>query len=145
MQVGGVAAGVGAAAAALVSVVALAVGPAGAQPTTVFSSDAQGLIPGAYAVTVPAGVCFVTISADGGHGGTNASFTTAPGGTGATVSIRVAVTPGETLGLRRRADRGIHRLAGSGATPGRSRGGPIARPVQRPWGIGHHQQDLSPT
>ena len=64
-----VGAGVGAIATALVGVVALVgAGPAGAASTTLFpSTTVAGFSPAA--ATVPAGICFVTITADGGPGG----------------------------------------------------------------------------
>ena len=51
---------------ALIGVWGLAV-PVDAASTALFSSAAPGFQ--ANAVTVPAGICFVTITADGGHGG----------------------------------------------------------------------------
>src|SRR6266508_3444820 len=52
--------------------------------------------------TVPANVCAVTITADGGDGGDGAAVGEDAGGTGATaatVTARVAVTPGSTLAV----------------------------------------------
>ena len=40
-------------------------GPAVAAPVELFSSST----PGVQSVTVPTGVCFVSVTADGGHGG----------------------------------------------------------------------------
>jgi hypothetical protein len=90
----------------LVGGTALALAPtagAGAVGTELFSSGTPGFH--ADAAEVPPDVCFVTIAADGGSGG---AFTTAPvaqvaalatipGGSGATVSARFAVTPGQVL------------------------------------------------
>ena len=57
--------------------------------------------PGAATFAVPAGICFVTITASGGQGGS--AFTggtpTNPGADGATVTARVAVTPGQSLSI----------------------------------------------
>ena len=85
---------VGAVAIVALSVVAawLFVGPAGAATTTLFASMNT---PGSYPVSVPAGICFVTISADGGHGG--ASSNGQVGGVAASVGARVAVTAGSAL------------------------------------------------
>src|SRR5450759_5053858 len=88
MRLRALGAGVGAAATVLVGVTALVAGsgPAGAAPTSLFSSTTSGL----QATAVPAGICFVTITADGGHGGAGNVGTTEgnvgdPGGVAATV------------------------------------------------------------
>jgi hypothetical protein len=113
------AAGVGAAATALVGVAALAVGsgPAEAAPTTLFPMTSP---PGAYSVTVPAGICFVTISGDGGQGATASSG--GAGGVGAHVSARVAVSPGTTLSVMV-GDGGDPGTASTGGTGAGRRGG----------------------
>ncbi|HEY6316920.1 MAG TPA: hypothetical protein VI462_03410, partial [Acidimicrobiia bacterium] len=84
---------------ALVGVVALGLGsgPAGAATTTLFNSDASSLTPGFYAsaATVPAGICSVAVTADGGHGG--AGDFGGAGGAAARVTATVHVTPGEVL------------------------------------------------
>src|SRR5450631_169458 len=68
-------------------------GSASAASATLFpSTNPAGFYPNA--ATVPAGICFVTIRADGGHGGAVASQV---GGAGAFVTARVGVTPGATL------------------------------------------------
>ncbi|MCJ7436709.1 MAG: hypothetical protein MUP97_02965, partial [Acidimicrobiia bacterium] len=46
---------------------------------------------------MPAGICFATVVADGGHGGASASL--AAGGSSASVSARVTVTPGDHLSV----------------------------------------------
>jgi hypothetical protein len=74
--------------------VGLAAGPAGAAPTQLFSSSTPGFV--ASAATVPTGICFVTVTADGGHGGDSPSAT---GGAGATVTARVSVSVGGTLSV----------------------------------------------
>jgi hypothetical protein len=67
-------------------------GPASAAPVvTQFTSP--GVVTGGY--TVPAGVCFVTVVADGGQGGQQFGSP----GLGAQVSARFAVTPAEVLGI----------------------------------------------
>src|SRR6202043_2831245 len=93
-----VGAGLGVAATAFLGVAALVAGsgPAGAAPTTLLPT---GLPAGfhAGAATVPAGICFVTITADGGHGGVGSGgAAVAPG---AMVSARVGVTPGQVLSI----------------------------------------------
>ena len=42
-------------------------GPASATPVTLFPSSNA---PGGYVATVPTGICFVTVTANGGSGGT---------------------------------------------------------------------------
>ena len=74
---------------------------ASAATTGLFTSSTPGFQ--ASAATVPAGICFVTITADGGHGGSGSS---GDGGVGATVTARVAVSPGEVLAVQ---------VAGAGA------------------------------
>src|SRR5687767_9626727 len=73
-------------------------GPSGAAPTELFSSATPGFT--ASAATVPAGICFVSISADGGEGGANGLETPLSGGAGANVTARVPVTPGATLSVQ---------------------------------------------
>ena len=68
-----------------------------AQPQTLFTSTTPGFQ--ASAATVPAGVCFVTITADGGRGATGQN-TFGLAGVGATVSGRVAVPEGSTLSVQ---------------------------------------------
>src|SRR5262245_1904845 len=69
-------------------------GSASAAPVSLFSSSTPGFV--ANAATVPAGICFVTIAADGGHGGAS---TGNAGGVAASVSARVGVTPGSVLSV----------------------------------------------
>ena len=59
--------------------------------TTLFSSSTPGFT--ASAASVPLAICFVTVSASGGAGGGS----DVAGGTGATVTARLLVTPGEAL------------------------------------------------
>ena len=67
-------------------------------PVTLFDSSTTGTGFFASAATVPANVCFVTVSADGGHGGNILDeFTGAVGGVAASVTARVGVTPGDGL------------------------------------------------
>ena len=80
--------------------------PVGAAPMSLFSSSTPGFQ--ANAATVPAGICFVSITADGGHGATGLN-TQGPGGAGAAVSGRVDVTPGSTLSVH---------VAGGGSAQG---------------------------
>src|SRR5688572_32843127 len=54
----------------------------------------QFTTPGATTFVVPAGICFVTVIADGGHGGAHG---VTAGGAAATVTARVPVTPGTSL------------------------------------------------
>src|SRR5262245_51291856 len=72
-------------------------GPVSAQPETLFTSATPGFQ--ASAATVPAGICFVTITADGGHGATGGNES-GVGGVGAMVSGRVAVPEGSTLSVQ---------------------------------------------
>jgi hypothetical protein len=90
---------------AMISSVGLAVGVAvvadtrraEAVPTVLFSSSTSGFT--ANAATVPAGICFVRILADGGHGGPgNGNFVNA-GGAGTAVDARVPVLPGSVLSV----------------------------------------------
>jgi hypothetical protein len=81
----GVAAGLGAFG------LALGGGPAGAAPVELF--EASG--PETGSATVPAGICFVTIRASGGVGGSNGPA----GGAGAVVEARVAVPEGASLNV----------------------------------------------
>src|SRR2546423_6878570 len=87
----------------LVGGAALAATPASAGPaaTQLFSSSTPGVHAGA--AQVPPDICFVTIAADGGSGGiftptaAVAALATTQGGSGATISARFAVTPGDVL------------------------------------------------
>ena len=120
-------AGVGAAAAALVGVVALVgAGPVGAATTTLFPSTNA---PGPYSVTVPAGICFVTVSADGGPGGTS------PGVSPVSVGSAQSGNPGS----------GVHAAqvvsGGAGASVGaRCRGEPWGRSHGGCWGYGRESE-----
>jgi hypothetical protein len=67
-------------------------GSASAAPVSLFASATPGFQAGA--ATVPADICFVSITADGGHGGASGA---SEGGAAVTVTARVAVTPGATL------------------------------------------------
>src|SRR5690349_11117558 len=79
-----------------VALVGLPASRAAATPTTLFSSSTPGVA--ASPPQVPAGVCAVTITAEGGRGGVYTSNPNpVPGGPGAAVTARVAVTPGATL------------------------------------------------
>src|SRR5437868_1067251 len=72
--------------------------PASGAPQTLYTSSGTG--PSADVATVPAGICFVTIVADGGDGG--AGFTggpVVPGGAGAGISARVPVTLGGSFSV----------------------------------------------
>src|SRR5713101_8453483 len=78
---------------AISSVGLLALGsPAGAAPV-IATFTTPGVVAGGF--TVPTGVCFVTITADGGPGGTGEGG--AAGGVGAEATGRVPVTPGSVL------------------------------------------------
>src|SRR5260370_40478837 len=60
--------------------------------------------PGAATFSVPAGICFVNVTASGGQGGigelnSGTPGPTDPGAAGATVTARVAVTPGQSLSI----------------------------------------------
>jgi hypothetical protein len=68
--------------------------PAAAAPAELFSSSTPAFTSSS---PVPAGICFVTITADGGHGGGGEGDN---GGKGASVIARVPVTPGETLAVQ---------------------------------------------
>ena len=72
-------------------------GSASAAPTTLFSSGASHLVPGFYAsaATVPTGICFVTFTADGGHGGSDGAPNN--GGRGARRSVSRSVAPAVTV------------------------------------------------
>ena len=63
-----------------------------AAPTTLFPGTNK---PGTYAnvASVPAGICFVEVTADGGRGG-NGVLGSGQGGAGSAFSARVPVTPG---------------------------------------------------
>ena len=88
----------------LVGWAALALAPtagAGVGGTTLFDSSTPGAH--ADAAEVPADICFVTITTDGGSGGAFtpvaavAALATTPGGSGAHVSARFPVNPGDVL------------------------------------------------
>ena len=68
--------------------------PAGAAPATLFSSTTPGVV--ASPPVVPAGVCSVTITAEGGRGGA-AGVPQVAGGAAASVTARVLVSPGDAL------------------------------------------------
>ena len=76
----------------------IGVGTASAVPasTTLFSSTTPGV---ATAAPVPGGICSVTITADGGMGGSNPAPSAALGGAGASVTARIAMSPGDTLNV----------------------------------------------
>jgi len=63
-------------------------------PVTLFTSSTPGFT-AAIPTAVPSNVCFVSVTADGGHGG--AGYDATAGGTGASVTARVPVTPGDQL------------------------------------------------
>jgi hypothetical protein len=90
---------------------AVVAAPAGAAPQTLFTSTGPGNVEDAAAV--PAGVCFVTVTADGGEGGSTA----AAGGFGALVTARVAVAPGVALDVMV-AGEGGDGVAGEGGAGG---------------------------
>ena len=77
---------------------ALAIAPAAGNGTssTLFASIGSGP---ATTDPVPAGICFVTITADGGHGGNGVRHLRrgGDGGLAASVTARVGVTPDTTL------------------------------------------------
>ena len=77
----------------------------GAVETGLFSSSTPGFQ--AQAATVPAGICFVTVTAEGGHGGAGSD---GAGGVGASVTARVGVSPGDVLAVQ---------VGGAGAVPNR--------------------------
>ena len=54
--------------------------PAGAAPVSLVSSSTPAVTPGA--ATVPAGICFVSITTEGGRGGGGAGGPSANGGEG---------------------------------------------------------------
>src|SRR5689334_7509601 len=81
----------------LLGTVLFGAAPAAASTTTLFTSEAPGIA--ASPPVVPAGVCSVTITAEGGRGGMFDAFTDVPGGAGASVTARVAVSPGDVLGV----------------------------------------------
>ena len=92
------------------SVVAFAMPSAdAAAPVTLFSSSTPGYSSG---ITVPADICFVSITASGGGGGISINEA---GGTGATVAASVAVTPGDALSVL---------VGGVGGAPSGPAGGP---------------------
>src|SRR5215210_5894748 len=72
---------------------------AGARQIVLFRSDNPGSVPGA--AEVPEGICFVTITASGGSGGdffpTVDDSIGSQGGSGASVTARFAVAPGDIL------------------------------------------------
>ena len=83
-------------------------GAAAAAPVTLLSSST----PGSQSVDVPTGICFVSITADGGHGG--AGPDAGEGGVAASVSARRPVTPGAALDVL---------VVGAGQTADESSGG----------------------
>ena len=70
-------------------------GPAAAAPVELFSSSEAGAHTGA--ATVPAGICRVTVIADGARGGDGFDPDSANGGAGAEVTALIPVTPGAVL------------------------------------------------
>ena len=93
------------------SVVAFAMPSAdAATPVTLFSSSTPGY--SSSGITVPANICFVSITASGGGGGVSINEA---GGTGATVAASVAVTPGDALSVL---------VGGVGGAPSGPAGGP---------------------
>ncbi len=73
--------------------VVVGAGPAGALPGTVlFTSSTAGFT--AAAAVVPANICDVTVTADGGPGGSDGAVS---GGAGASVTASLTVTPGQVL------------------------------------------------
>ena len=62
--------------------------------STLFSSSTPGV---ASVPAVPSGICGVTITAEGGQGGSAFTPGGTPGGTGASVTARFAVSPGDVL------------------------------------------------
>ena len=91
-------------------------GPSAQAQITTFSANGSTQDAGTVQTyTVPAGVTRVTITATGGSGG-GTSLNNRPGGNGASMSARVAVTPGETLQI-------LVGKSGSGATYGAAGGG----------------------
>ena len=120
-------------------------GVAGAAPVSLFSSVA----PGVSSVAVPAGVCFVTIVADGGHGGSPGAI----GGVGVEVTARFAVTPGTVLGIEvggagadgTGAAAGPGGAGGGGGADSNGGGGRAARAVApRPCGKQRRHRWSSP-
>jgi hypothetical protein len=82
-----------------------------------FDSSTGGLNQPSAPLLVPTGICFVTVTADGGHGGatTDGMSPEAGGGAGAEVTARVPVTPGDQLAVEVGG-------AGGGGTNGQSTG-----------------------
>ena len=110
--------------------VALVLGSgSGGAATTLFTSTTPGFQ--ASAATVPAGVCFVTITADGGRGATGQN-TFGQAGVGATVSGRVAVPEGSTLSVQ---VGGAGSPTGAGGSGGGGASGPTGGPTN-PFGGG---------
>ena len=124
-----------------VAAVALAAGgavvvdaaPAGAVP----GHDVVFNTPGLGSFDVPAGVCFVTITADGGHGGagTGTGGVTMPGGAGVMVTGRVATSPGATFEVLVAGGGGASAQGGVGGFGGGAGGG-LTGPSVRTGGGG---------
>jgi hypothetical protein len=128
---------------------ALGSASAGPAPVELFNSTAENLDPGFYpdAATVPPVICFVTITADGGHGGAGpvgGEGTPGVGGVGARVTARVRVSPGDVLGVQL-GGAGEDAVSGSaggaggggggdGSSGGRGGGGGGASAVSGPGG-----------
>ena len=106
--------------AGLAGVALIAAEPASAASVQLFSSGT----PDTYTATVPANVCFVTVTAAGGQGGSAFNIPSGgAGGAGAAISARVAVTPG-TLSI----------LVGGSGDPGEFPGRRPGRFWWRRWG-----------
>jgi hypothetical protein len=86
---------VGSVACACGAVALVGVATAGAASTTLFSSATPGVASSVPAI--PGGICAVTITAEGGQGGSAFTPGETVGGAGASVSASFAVTPGEQL------------------------------------------------
>ena len=118
---------------------------AGAAVMPLYSSGpgVTGYLPDA--ATVPAGICSVTISADGGHGGHSSdSNPLSAGGAAANVTATVSVTPGEVLSVQVAGAGQDAQIApptavggpggGGGGNPGDGAGGGGASAVAGPSG-----------
>jgi Glycine rich protein len=104
----------------LAATAALTPGTASAAPATLFSSTTTGT----YAVTVPAGITSLTITAVGGTGGSfgaNGDNPGSAGGEGGVLTSTVTVAPGESLTVIVGADG--HGQGGSGGTGAGTGGG----------------------
>jgi hypothetical protein len=86
---------VGSVACACGAVALVGVATAGAASTELFSSTLPGVA--ATAPVVPGGICAVTITADGGQGGSAFTPDETTGGVGASVTARFSVSPGDVL------------------------------------------------